>query len=124
MDIKIERKESKTIMLIEADFDQVVAENFGDICEALAKRINTLKELESRQKETPIEIDELMGIIRLGKSESELVETLQKEFGISANAAQFILNASLSDLWKILDLEYLKSTIEKHNTTIREKLCF
>lgn len=30
MDIRTEKQDSKTAMFIEADFDQIVAENFGD----------------------------------------------------------------------------------------------
>ena len=30
MDIRIEKQDSKTTMFIEADFDQIVAENFGN----------------------------------------------------------------------------------------------
>ena len=45
MDIKIEKQNSKTAMFIEADFDQIVAENFGD-----SRRSNVGKQYFCRNK--------------------------------------------------------------------------
>ena len=111
MDIRIKKRDRNTTLFIEANFDQIVAENFGNICEAMARRIKVLKELEAKQKESPIEIPELIGTIRGCKNESEAPDHIQSKFGISAEAATFLLSNSLTELGDNLDSNHLQSTI-------------
>ena len=45
MNIRLAQQKNDTLLTIEADFDKFVAENFGDICQALAKHVRILTEL-------------------------------------------------------------------------------
>lgn len=113
MDIKIEKTDKNTALFIEANFDQIVADNFDNICEALARRIKVLKELETRQRESPIEIPELISTIRGCEYGDKLFEILRHKFNISADVVQFLLNKSLNELGDNMDPDYLKVTIEQ-----------
>lgn len=112
MDIKIENKDSKTAMFIEADFDQIVAENFGDICQALAKHVNTLSELQNLHYQN-VQTEDLIATIRSCHDGEEAKEKISKTYNISTAASQFILRTSTCDLDKVLDVNYLDQEIEQ-----------
>jgi DNA gyrase/topoisomerase IV subunit A len=112
MDIKIENKDSKTTMFIEADLDRIVAENFGDICQALAKHVNTLSELQNLHYQN-VQIEDLIATIRSCHDGEEAKERISQRYNISATASQFILRTSISNLDKVLDVNYLDQEIEQ-----------
>ena len=112
MNIKIENKDSKTTMFIKADFDQIVAENFGDICQALARRINTLSELQNLHYQN-VQIEDLITTIRSCHDGEEAKERISQRYNISVTASQFILRTLISDLDKVLDVNYLDQEIEQ-----------
>ena len=112
MNIKIENKDSKTTMFIKADFDQIVAENFGDICQALARHVNILSELQNLHYEN-VQIEDLIAIITSSHDGEEAKERISKTYNISAAASQLILRTSISDLGKVLDCNYLDQEIEQ-----------
>lgn len=118
MNIRIEKQDMQTAMLIETDLDQIVAENFGDICEALAKHINALVELQSLQYQN-IKADEVVDIIRKSGDANEAGERLCQKLDISMAAAQFVLKTPLSGLDQMLDSNYLDSKIEQHMGSIQ-----
>ncbi len=112
MDIKIENKDGKTTMFIEADLNQIVAENFGDICQALAKHVNTLSELQNLHYQN-VQIEDLIATIRSCHDGEEAKERISQRYNISATASQFILRTTISDLDKVLDVNYLDQEIEQ-----------
>lgn len=112
MNIRIEKQDMQTAMLIETDLDQIVAENFGDICEALAKHINALVELQNLQYQN-IKADNVIEIIRKSDDANEAAERLCQKLDISMAAAQLVLKTPLIGLDKILDSNYLDSKIEQ-----------
>ena len=118
MNIRIEKQDMQTAMLIETDLDQIVAENFGDICEALAKHINALVELQNLQYQN-IKADEVVDIIRKSGDANEAAERLCQKFNISVAAAQLVLKTPLSGLDQMLDSNYLDSKIEQHMGSIQ-----
>ncbi len=118
MNIRIEKQDMQTAMLIETDLDQIVAENFGDICEALAKHINALVELQNLQYQN-IKADEVVDIIRKSGDANEAGERLCQKLDISMAAAQLVLKTPLSGLDKMLDSGYLDSKIEQHMGSIQ-----
>lgn len=118
MNIRIEKQDMQTAMLIETDLDQIVAENFGDICEALAKHINALVELQNLQYQN-IKADEVVDIIRKSGDANEAAERLCQKLDISMAAAQLVLKTPLSGLDKMLDSSYLDSKIEQHMGSIQ-----
>lgn len=118
MNIRIEKQEMQTAMLIETDLDQIVAENFGDICEALAKHINALVELQNLQYQN-IKADDVIDIIRKSGDANEAAERLCQKLDISMAAAQLVLKTPLSGLDQMLDSNYLDSKIEQHMGSIQ-----
>ena len=118
MNIRIEKQDMQTAMLIETDFDQIVAENFGDICEALAKHINALVELQNLQYQN-IKADDVVDIIRKSGDANEAAERLCQKLDISMAAAQLVLKTPLNGLDKMLDSSYLDSKIEQHMGSIQ-----
>ena len=118
MNIRIEKQDMQTAMLIETDLDQIVAENFGDICEALAKHINALVELQNLQYQN-IKADEVVDIIRKSGDANEAAERLCQKLDISMAAAQLVLKTPLNGLDKMLDSSYLDSKIEQHMGSIQ-----
>ena len=118
MNIRIEKQDMQTAMLIETDLDQIVAENFGDICEALAKHINALVELQNLQYQN-IKADEVVDIIRKSGDANEAAERLCQKLDISMAAAQLVLKTPLNGLDQMLDSSYLDSKIEQHMGSIQ-----
>ena len=118
LNIRIEKQDMQTTMLIETDLDQIVAENFGDICEALAKHINALVELQNLQYQN-IKADNVIEIIRKSGDANEAAERLCQKLDISMAAAQLVLKTPLSGLDQMLDSSYLDSKIEQHMGSIQ-----
>ena len=118
MNIRIEKQDMQTTMLFETDLDQIVAENFGDICEALAKHINALVELQNIQYQN-IKADEVVDIIKNSGDANEAAERLCQKFNISVAAAQLVLKTPFSGLDQMLDSNYLDSKIEQHMGSIQ-----
>ena len=118
MNIRIEKQDMQTAMLIETDLDQIVAENFGDICEALAKHITALVELQNLQYQN-IKADDVVDIIRKSGDVNEAGERLCQKLDISMAAAQLVLKTPLSGLNQMLDSNYLDSKIEQHMGSIQ-----
>ena len=118
MNIRIEKQDMQTAMFIETDLDQIVAENFGDICEALAKHINALVELQNIQYQN-IKADNVIEIIRKSDDANEAAERLCQKLDISMAAAQLVLKTPLSGLDKMFDSNYLDSKIEQHMGSIQ-----
>ena len=118
MNIRIEKQDMQTTMLIETDLDQIAAENFGDICEALAKHINALVELQNLQYQN-VKADDMVDIIRKSGDANEAAERLCQKLDISMTAAQLVLKTPLSGLDKMLDSNYLDSKIEQHMGSIQ-----
>ena len=119
MNITITQKQNDTLLTIEADFDKFVAENFDDICQALAKRFRILVELESAQRNQGIETERLIEAIRRCDKHQAILDLLPREFGVSRETANFILNASLPELNQILDPDFLQPLIKQYRSQIR-----
>lgn len=119
MNIKLAQQKKDTLLTIEADFDIFIAENFGDICQAMAKRFRILVELESVQRKQGIETEKLIEVIRRCDSHQAALDLLPHEFGISSETANFILNAEIKELNQILDPDYLQSMIKQYRAQVR-----
>jgi cell division septum initiation protein DivIVA len=119
MNIKLAQQKNDTLLTIEADFDKFIAENFGDICQAMAKRFRILVELESAQRKQGIETEKLIEVIRRCDSHQVALDLLPREFGISTETANSILNAEISELNQILDPDYLQSMVKQYRAQVR-----
>ena len=118
MNIKIANRKNVTTMLIEVDFDQIVTEYFNEIVKALAKRIKVLTELEKVQRQSIIEVDKLVSVIRHCSGKNEAITTISKEFKISRNASMFLLNLDLSEIGEMLNPNTLADLLKQNKNTI------
>ena len=122
MNMKLTQRQNDTLLSIEADFDKFVAENFGGICQALAKHLRILIELEKLQRGSDsIKVDELIAVVRRS-DENNAQSSLTKEFNISPDTANYILNTSITELHWILDAKRLRNMIDHYLKDIREIL--
>ena len=121
MNIKIEKQDNKTAMFIEADFDQIVAENFGDICEAIARHVNTLSELQNLNYQN-VQIEDVIATVRCSHDDEDAVEKLSNKFNIGAAASQIVLRTSITDLGNLFDNDYLDKEIEQCMSHIQKTI--
>ena len=124
MNIRIAQQQDGTLLSIETDFDKLIADNFGDICRALAKHLRILIKLEKLQRSSDsIKVDELIAVVRRS-DEKNAQSSLTKEFNISPDTANYILNTSITELHWILDAKRLRNMIDHYLKDIREILKF
>lgn len=122
MNIRLAQQQDGTLLSIETDFDKLIADNFGDICRALAKHLRILIELEKLQRSNDsIKVDELIAVVRRS-NEKNAQSSLVKEFNISPDTANYILNTSITELHWILDAKRLRNMIDHYLKDIREIL--
>ena len=122
MNIRLAQQQDGTLLSIETDFDKLIADNFGDICRALAKHLRILIELETLQRSSDsIKVDELIAVVRRS-NEKDAQSSLVKEFNISPDTANYILFTSITELHWILDAKRLRNMIDHYLKDIRELL--
>ncbi len=122
MNLKLAQQQNDTLLSIEADFDEFVAENFGDICRALAKHLRILIELEKLQRScNSIKVEELIAVIRRS-GENDAQTNLIKEFNISSETANYILSNSIIELPWVLDVKHIQDMKSHCLNDIRELL--
>ena len=122
MNIRLAQQQDGALLSIETDFDKLIADNFGDICRALAKHLRILIELEKLQRSSDsIKVDELIAVVR--RSEEKNAQTsLVKEINISPDTANYILFTSITELHWILDAKRLRNMKEHYLNDVRELL--
>ena len=122
MNIRIAQQQDGALLSIETDFDKLIADNFKEICQALAKYLRILLELEKLQRSNDsIKVDELIAVVR-SSDEKNAQSSLVKEFNISPDTANYILNTSITELHWILDAKRLRNMIDHYLKDIREIL--
>ena len=122
MNIRLAQQQDGALLSIETDFDKLIADNFGDICRALAKHLRILIELETLQRSSDsIKVDELIAVVRRS-NEKDAQSSLVKEFNISPDTANYILLTSITELHWILDAKRLRNMIDHYLKDIRELL--
>ena len=122
MNIRLAQQQDGALLSIETDFDKLIADNFGDICRALVKHLRILIELEKLQRSNDsIKVDELIAVVRRS-NEKNAQSSLVKEFNISPDTANYILNTSITELHWILDAKRLRNMIDHYLKDIREIL--
>ena len=122
MNISIEKEQTNTNLIIEADFDSLIEAYFGEICEALSKRVRIILEIISLQKGEGAQYDKLIELIRQSASVDEARGILASYYQISEEAANYILSIQISELNNRLDLEELEKQIDKYRTGVRSLL--
>lgn len=122
MNIRIAQQQDGALLSIETDFDKLIADNFKEICQALAKYLRILMELEKLQRSNDsIKVDELIAVVR-SSDEKNAQSSLVNEFNISPDTANYILFTSITELHWILDTKRLRNMIDHYLKDIRELL--
>ncbi len=122
MNIRIAQQQDGALLSIETDFDKLIADNFGDICRALAKHLRILIELDTLQRSSDsIKVDELIAVVR-GSGEIDAQNSLVNEFNLSRDTANYILFTPIIELYWILDANRLRNMIDHYLKDIRELL--
>ena len=124
MNIKLAQQKNDTLLTIEADFDKFVAENFGDICQALAKHVRILTELRDLQRRKDVKEDDIIATVRKAKSTQDAENLCCLLFTISPDTARFILNKSLSEMQDLVVYDKLQQMIKhrKHDFQILNEI--
>lgn len=122
MNIRLAQQQDGALLSIETDFDKLIADNFKEICQALAKYLRILMELEKLQRSSDsIKVDELIAVVR-SSDEKNAQSSLVNEFNISPDTANYILFTSITELYWILDAKRLRNMIDHYLKDIRELL--
>lgn len=122
MNIRLAQQQDGALLSIETDFDKLIANNFEEICQALAKYLRILMELEKLQRSNDsIKVDELIAVVRRS-DEKNAQSSLVNEFNISPDTANYILFTSITELHWILDAKRLRNMIDHYLKDIRELL--
>ena len=122
MIVRLAQQQDGILLSIETDFDKLIADNFGDICRALAKHLRILMELETLLRSSySIKIDEIIAVVRRS-GEKDAQTSLVNEFNISRDTANYILSTSIIELYWILDANRLRNLIDHYLKNIRELL--
>ena len=122
MNIRLAQQQDGALLSIETDFDKLIANNFEEICQALAKYLRILMELEKLQRSNDsIIVDELIAVVRRS-DEKNAQSSLVKEFNISPDTANSILFTPITELHWILNAKRLRNMIDHYLKDIRELL--
>ena len=122
MNRRLAQQQDGALLSIETDFDKLIANNFEEICQALAKYLRILMELEKLQRSNDsIKVDELIAVVRRS-DEKNAQSTLVKEFNISPDTANYILFTPITELHWILNAKRLRNMIDHYLKDIRELL--
>lgn len=117
MEIKVLTKNGMSILLVKADFNEVLDKNFTEVCEAIANKGKVLKELVRLFEKESDCIEKILSIVRCANGEEKATQFLSEELHISYNSAQYILNMPLDCLLS-LNVKILQEMFEDYKTKI------
>ena len=116
----IKTQDGVSTLKLDIDFNQILDDNFEEICKAIAVRGKVLKELVTIAESNNKPIETVVQIIRSSSSEEEAVSSLNKELDVSIATAKYLADIRLDEL-SSLNLETLKDKYEEYRNTIN---CF
>lgn len=124
MEVSIRNNGGESTQIIKIDFFHLLDENFKEVCKALANKVRILKEMKCHLDEGHLQIDNLIQIIRASLVPEEAVIRVNKEMGLSKEAAKYLMNMPLSTIISLSSksLEHEMLEIRKQIDTIRS-LC-
>lgn len=117
----IETEKGLSTLKLEIDFNQLVHENFAEVCKAIAIRRNAFKELLAKMEADNDLNGSIIDVIRKSYDESDAVENMCKELNFTPETAQYVINMPLDDL-SALNKTNLKRLIENHTEQINRLL--
>ena len=113
MNATIANNGGESTLTVELDFNQILDDNFAEVCKAVESKGFFLKEMVKLFIENPRVIDEIIQLLMKIDDRKEAAKRLCERFGISGITAHRILGMSLSDLTG-LTANNLKSELENY----------
>lgn len=117
----IETEMGLSTLKVAIDFNQLVRDNFAEVCEAIAIRRNAFKELLTKMEADNDLNGSIIDVLRKSYDESDVVENMCKELHFTPETAQYVINMPLDDL-SALNKTNLKRLIENHTEQINRLL--
>ena len=117
----IETETGLSTLKVAIDFNQLVRDNFVEVCKAIAIRRNAFKELLTKMETDNGLNGSIIDVIRKSYDESDAVENMCKELNFTLETAQYVINMPLSDLGS-LSKTTLKRLMENHTEQIKRLL--
>jgi len=117
----IETEMGLSTLKVAIDFNQLVCDNFAEVCEAIAIRRNAFKELLAKMEADNDLNGSIIDVIRKSYDESDAVENMCKELNFTPETAQYVINMPLDDL-SALSKTKLKRLMENHTEQIKRLL--
>jgi len=113
----IKTQDGVSTLKLDIDFNQLLDDNFEEICKAIAIRGQVLKELVTIAESNNKLIEVVLQIIKSSSSEEEAVDSLSKELDVSIATAKYLTDIRLDELVS-LDLETMKDKYEEYRNAI------
>ena len=113
----IKTQDGVSTLKLDIDFNQILDDNFEEICKAIAVRGQVLKELVTIAESNNKLIETVVQIIRSSSSEEEAVSSLSKELDVSIATAKYLADIRLDEL-SSLNMKDIRQKYEKYKKTI------
>ena len=123
MEAVIETEMGLSTLKLEIDFNQLVRDNFAEVCKAIAFRRNVIKELLANFETDKDLVGFIIETIHHSNDESDAINNMCKELNFTPETAQYLINMPLSDLMA-LNKKNLKRLMENHTEQINRLLLF
>ena len=117
----IETETGLSTLKLEIDFNQLVRDNFAEVCKAIAIRRNAFKELLAKMEADNDLNGSIIDVLRTSNDESNAIENMCKELNFTTETAQYVINMPLDDLSALNKMD-LKRLIENHTEQINRLL--
>ena len=121
MEAVIETERGLSTLKLEIDFNQLVRDNFAEVCKAIAFRRNVIKELLANFETDKDLVGSIIETIHHSNDESDAIEKLCNKLNFTPETAQYVINMPLSDLLA-LNKTTLKRLMENHIEQIKRLL--
>jgi len=113
MKATITNKDGEPTLTLQVDFNQILDDNFAEVCKAIELKGFFLREMFKLINEKPNVVEGIVRILTNSDSSKDAEEGLCKESGISEKTANYILNMPLSKLTSLTQTN-IKSELEKY----------
>ena len=116
----IKTQDGVSTLKLDIDFNQILDDNFEEICKAIAVRGKILSELITVFETNNELIEIIFQTLKYSCGEENAIVNLCKDLNVSNDTAQYLTNIRLDEL-SSLNLETLKDKYEEYRNTIN---CF
>ena len=113
MNATIKTNGNESTLTLELSFNQILDDNFAEVCKAIEIKGFFLKEVFKLFNERPNFVEGMVQILTNAQSSKDAEKCLCKDFGISEITVNYILNMPLSKLTGLTKTS-LKKELEKY----------